>query len=212
MGGARGRRAAGLCPCRDRVPARPAGAAGIGRVQLRGLRPADDRVLRRADRHSLSHRGDAPGHPLGRRRARADHRDQPGGSAVRRGQYLRRPVGGAAGDPALPGRADALAIVLRDDRGHGRRRRHDPGGLCGDGRAHRLPGRRRLHVRAGRYRHGQDHLARPARYRVRPGCRDDRPAPGRPRRQYPDGRRRRARRPACWSPSPSPRCCWPSWR
>ena len=44
----------------------------------------------------------------------------------RRRQHLRRPVGIAAGRPALSRRASALAAVHGDVRRHGRRRRHDP--------------------------------------------------------------------------------------
>ena len=83
-----------------------------------------------------------------------------GGKPVRRVQHLCRPVGIAAGDPPLPGRLRPRAAILRDDRRHGRRRRHDPGGLCLHGHPHRLPGRRRLHVGTGRHPDGQDHDAR----------------------------------------------------
>ena len=57
-------------------------------------------------------------------------------SLSRGGEHLRRPVGIAAGRPALSRRASALAAVHRDVRRHGGRRRHHPRRL-------REPARRR---------------------------------------------------------------------
>ncbi len=65
--------------------------------------------------------------------------------------------------PYLAGPAP-VAAVHRDDRRHGRRRRHDPGRLCQPARPElsALSARRRLHVGAGRHPDGQDHHARRA--------------------------------------------------
>ena len=87
--------------------------------------------------------------------------------ALRGRQHLRRPERIAARDPALSRRPDPGAAVPRDDRRHGRRRRHHPRGLCLDGHQHRLSARRQLHVGAGRHPDGQDHDARRARSRGR---------------------------------------------
>jgi len=75
------------------------------------------------------------------------------------GQRVRRPVGGAAGDPALSGRAHPVAAVLRDDGGAGGGRRDDSRGLCRHRDQDRLSGGGFLHVGAGRDRHGEDRAA-----------------------------------------------------
>ena len=60
----------------------------------------------------------------------AHHRRRRRGRARDRDQHFRRPCRGAAVHPPLSGAADAHRIVHRDDRRHGRHRRHRAGALC----------------------------------------------------------------------------------